>query len=86
MSNNIKVFYETLFKRNFSEANVKKQEFHNSLDTKTFKNQLLDLCENEIRETDLFESMKSMKNNKTPGNYGLSEKLYKIFWSELKLL
>ena len=64
------MFYETLFKRNFSEANVKKQEFYNSLDTKTFKNQLLDLCENEIRETDLFESMKSMKNNKTPGNYG----------------
>ena len=80
------MFYETLFKRNFSEANVKKQEFYNSLDTKTFKNQLLDLCENEIRETDLFESMKSMKNNKTPGNYGLSKKLYKIFWSELKLL
>ena len=48
MSNNIKVYYETLFKRNFSKANVKKQEFHNSRDTKTFKNQLLDLCENEI--------------------------------------
>ena len=61
MSNNIKVFYETLFKRNFSKANVKKQEFHNSRDTKTFKNQLLDLCENEILETDLIDSMKSMK-------------------------
>ena len=61
MSNNIKVFYEALFKRNFSKANVKKQEFHNSRDTKTFKNQLLDLCENEILETDLIDSMKSMK-------------------------
>ena len=48
--NNIKAFYETLFKQNSSKANVEKQEFLNSLDTKTLTNQQLDLCENEIRE------------------------------------
>ena len=48
ISNNIKVFYETLFKQNFSKNNVKKQEFLNSLDTKTLTNQQSDLLENEI--------------------------------------
>ena len=42
ISNNIKVFYETLFKQNFSKNNVKKQEFLNSLDTKTLANQQSD--------------------------------------------
>ena len=60
----IKVFYETLFKQNSSKTNFEKPEFLNSLDTKTVANQQSDLCTNEIRETDLFDSMKSTKNNK----------------------
>ena len=64
ISNTIKVFYETLFKKNSSKTNFEKPEFLNSLDTKTVANQQSDLCTNEIRETDLFDSMKSMKNNK----------------------
>ena len=54
-----------LFKQNSSKTNVEKQEFLNSLDTKTLTNKQSDLCENEIRKTDLFVSMKSIKNNKT---------------------
>ena len=64
ISNTIKVFYETLFKQNSSKTNFEKPEFLNSLDTKTVANQQSDLCTNEIRETDLFDSMKSTKNNK----------------------
>ena len=52
------MIYETLFKHNSSKTNAKKQEFLNSLDTKTLTNHQSDLCENEIRETDLFDSMK----------------------------
>ena len=39
----------------------------NSLSTKTLTNEQYDLRENKISETDLFDSMKSMSNNKTPG-------------------
>ena len=68
ISRNIKTFYETLFKRNFLKSNVKKQRFLNSLSTKASTNEQYDLSENKISETDLFNSTKSMKNNKTPGN------------------
>ena len=68
ISKNIKTFYETLFKRNFSKSNVKKHRFLNSLSTKTLANEQYDLSENKISETDLFNSTKSINNNKTPCN------------------
>ena len=35
-------------------------------------------------ETALFDSMKSINNNKTPGNNGLTKKFDKTFGNELK--
>ena len=67
---NIKAFYETLFKQNFSKTNVEKQRFLDSLSTKTLTNEQHDLCENKISETDLFNSMKSMKITKLPVTMG----------------
>ena len=84
VSKNIKAFYKTLFKRNFSKTNIKKQRFLNPLSTKTLANEQYYLYENKISETDLFASMKSMKNNKTPSNNGLTKDVYKNFWGELK--
>ena len=84
ISKNIKAFYKTLFKRNFSKNNFEKQQFLTSLSTKTLTNEQYDLCENKISETDLFDFMKSMKNNKTPGNDGLTKEFYETFWDELK--
>ena len=56
------------------------------LSTKTLTNKQYDLCENKISETDLFNSMKSVKNNKTPCNTGLTKEFYETFWDELKTL
>ena len=81
---NIKACYETLFKRNFSRTNAKKQRFLKSVTTKTLTNEQYDLCENKISKTELFHSMKSMKNNKTPGNDGLTKEFFETFWDELK--
>ena len=84
LSKNIKAYYETLFKRNFSKTNVEKQRFLNYLSNKTLTNEQYDLRENKISETDLFDSMKSMKNNKTSGSDGLTKEFYETFWDELK--
>ena len=73
ISKNIKAFYETLFKQNLSKTNFEKQRFLNSLNTKTLTNEQCDQCENKISETDLFDSLKSMKNNTTPGNDGFTK-------------
>ena len=40
-------------------------------------------CE-DISEDEVFESLKSMENNKSPGNDGLSKEFYECFWDEIK--
>ena len=80
ISKNIKEFCDTLFKRD------EKQRFLNSLSTKTLTNEQYDLCENKISETDLFDSMKSMKNNKTLGTDELTKEFYKTSGMNWKLL
>ena len=41
-------------------------------------------CEGYISEEEVFKSLKSMKNNKSPGNDGLSKKFYACIWEEIK--
>ena len=78
------MFYEKLFKQNYSKINVEKWEFLNSQDTKTLTNQQSDLCKNEIEETNLFDSMKSMKNKLTTNclckKKDLLQKVVDNFW------
>ena len=84
ITNSIKTVYKTLFKQNVSKSDVGKQQFLNSLSYKTLANEQYDLCENKIHESELINSMNSLKKNKTPGNDGLMKEFYKTFWSELK--
>ena len=41
-------------------------------------------CEGIISEDKVFKSLKSMENNKSPGNDGLSKEFYEYFWNEIK--
>ena len=41
-------------------------------------------CEKDIKEKELFETLNSMPNDKSPGNDGLTKELFEIFWSEVK--
>ena len=43
-----------------------------------------DSCEGVITEKELFQALKSMQNNKSPGNDGLSKEFYENFSEELK--
>ena len=41
-------------------------------------------CEGIISEDEAFKSLKSMENNKLPGNDGLSKEFYEYFWDGVK--
>ena len=43
-------------------------------------------CEGIISEDKVFKSLKSMENNKSPGNDGPSKEFYECFWDEVKNL
>ena len=37
-----------------------------------------------INELELLKALKSMQNNKSPGNEELTKEFYEMFWSEIK--
>ena len=41
-------------------------------------------CEGPITETELLNALKSMSNDKSPGNDGLMKEFYETFWNEKK--
>ena len=44
------------------------------------------VCKKDLSETDLYNAMKNMQNNKSPGNDGLTKEFYEGFWDEIKEL
>ena len=40
--------------------------------------------EGEITESELLKSLKSVKNDKSPRDYGLAKEFYESFWEEIK--
>jgi len=38
-----------------------------------------DSCEGELTQTECYKALPAFKNNKTPGNDGLSAEFYKVF-------
>ena len=49
---------------------------------KLSENQAKHFGEN-LTEKDLYNSLKSMQNDKSPGNDGLTKEFYVTFWNEL---
>ena len=43
-------------------------------------------CEGIIIETELLKALKSMKNDKSPGNDGITKEFYEFFWDDIKNL
>ena len=45
-----------------------------------------EICEGDLNDLELLEVLKSMQNNKSPGNDGLTKEFYKTFLNETKHL
>ena len=85
----IREFYETLFKTREQKTKIETENFLSDVDIpklskiQNFKNQVR-LCEENLTERDLYNSLKSMQSDKSPGNDGLTKEFYETFWTELK--
>ena len=75
----IKDFYEILFKKHKQKTKAKIKDFLNAIAVpKLFEDQVK-LCEEHLTERDLYKSLRSMKNNKSLGNDGLTKGFYETF-------
>ena len=77
-------FYKNLFKENL---NTSKEVIFSSLENinlPTLTNEQAFECEGIIGETELLKALQSMKNDKPPGNDGITKKFYELFWDDIK--
>ena len=42
------------------------------------------VCDNDLTDKKLFDALKGIPNNKSPGDDGLTKEFYETFWNELK--
>ena len=80
----LRTFYEQLFKEIICNANSKIASFLDNNSLPVINNDFFNLCENDLTEDELLITLKSMQNNKTPVNDGLTKEFYEAFWNEIK--
>ena len=69
----IREFYETLFKTQEQKTNIEMENFFSDVDILKFSENQVKLCEENLTEKELYNSLKSMQCNKSPGNDRLSK-------------
>ena len=82
--NELKTFYENLFKQKSSPLTSSLNSYLENIQLPLINNEMFLDCEKEFALDELFLSMKSMENGKTPGNDVITKEFYETFWDELK--
>ena len=84
INDEIKIFFQEAFKCHYSKSFTNLSNTLNSIDLPRLTNKQKDFCEIELGEKELLNALKSLPNNKTPENDGLSKEFYEAFWNQLK--
>ena len=82
--NELKNFYENLFKQKSSLLTSSLNSYLENIQLPLINNEIFLDCEKEFALDELFLSMKSMENGKTPGDDRITKEFYETFWDELK--
>ena len=69
----IREFYETLFKTWGQKTAIEMETFFSDPDILKLSENQEKLCEENLTEKDLYNSLKSMKSDKSPSNDGLTK-------------
>ena len=77
-------YFEKVFQKNTFKTSKECDDFLRPLSTPTLNNDQINLSEGILTESELYDSMITMKNNKSPGNDGLSKEFYEKFWDDVK--
>ena len=80
----LRMFYEQLFKKAICNASSKIVYFLDNISLPVINNDFFNLCENDLAKNELLITLKSMQNNKTPDNDGLTKEFYETFLNEIK--
>ena len=84
INNELYKFYKNLFKENLNTSKDAIFSFLENINLPTLTNEQALECEGIISETELLKALKSIKNDKSPGNDGITKEFYEFFWDDIK--
>ena len=80
------MFNEQFFNETICNSFSKTVSFLYKISLPVINNDFFNLCENDLSDDELLIYLKSVKNNKTPGNDGLAKEYYETFRNEIKYI
>ena len=80
----IRNFWESLFKKSGSKRPSQINDFLDKVQLPKLNITKINKCDHELSEKELYISLMSMQNNKSPGNDGLTKELFVTFWEDIK--
>ena len=78
------LFFKNLFTQKLSVCEENVTKFLDQIFLPKLNNEQIFEWEGFINEEELFSALKSMENEKSPGNDGLTKEFYETFWQDLK--
>ena len=82
--NKIRNFCESLFKKCDSKLPSQINDFLDKVQLPKLNITEINECDDELSEKELYISLMSMQNNKSPGNDGLTKEFFVTFWEDIK--
>ena len=84
IQNELLFFYETLFRNTSANTSEDCKSFLNEVFVPKLNYEDARFCERDFNKLELLKALKSMQNNKSPENDGLTKEFYETFWNESK--
>ena len=84
IQNELLFFYETLFRNTSANTSEDCKSFLNEVFVPKLNYEDVRICEGDLNELELLKALKSMQNNKSPGNDGLTKEFDEKFWNEIR--
>ena len=84
IQNELQIFYRNLFKSSCRKSYDDCIKFLDKIITPVLTSEKADICEGDQVDSELFKSLTSMQDCKSPGNDGLTKEFYEYFWNVIK--
>ena len=81
----LKCFYKNLFTEKLEFQKKDLNVYLSQINIPILTEEQSQTCEGPITESELLNALKSMPNNKSPGNDVLTKEFYETFWEEIKI-
>ena len=85
IQNELQLFYRNLFKSNCTKSYDDCKKFLDKIITPVLTSEKVNSFEGDLVESELFKSLSSMQDCKSPENNGLTKEFCDYFWNVIKI-